>query len=242
MIQADLRHQLTRDDAQLALRLVAHESAAAYETAETALRDQGIDALLDDARLRDALLRDARARRASLPLFVYVVVRHALRDAGEPDRVIADYVASVVVQFASGDRAWRIGAMDDERYDSMVSLLADSGVGDARRAFLIRQHMGNHALWLAGLFPDHVEQRRWRRGGPDLSYYDELGQRGFALAAEHRLSEDTGLRPVFTRAAEEFALLRTALNRVSDALFFPQVHTPERLMRQVRDDGRWTLS
>jgi hypothetical protein len=29
---------------------------------------------------------------------------------------------------------------------------------------------------------------------------------------------------------------------VSDALFFPAVHTPERLMRQVRDDPRWRLS
>jgi hypothetical protein len=29
---------------------------------------------------------------------------------------------------------------------------------------------------------------------------------------------------------------------VSDALLFPNVHTPERLMRQVRDEARWRLA
>jgi len=40
-------------------------------------------------------------------------------------------------------------------------------------------------------------------------------------------------------AAERFAVMRVALNAVSDALLFPHVHTPERLMRQVRDEARW---
>jgi hypothetical protein len=29
---------------------------------------------------------------------------------------------------------------------------------------------------------------------------------------------------------------------VSDSLFFPTVQTPERLMRQVKDEARWKLS
>jgi hypothetical protein len=33
--------------------------------------------------------------------------------------------------------------------------------------------------------------------------------------------------------------MRTALTSVSDALLFPAVYTPERLMRQVRDEARW---
>jgi hypothetical protein len=35
--------------------------------------------------------------------------------------------------------------------------------------------------------------------------------------------------------AERFGVMRVALNRVSDRLLFPNVHTPERLMRQVTD-------
>lgn len=238
MIQADLRRFLTRDDAQFAVHLVARDAPREREACEAALRDEGIDALLDDARLREALVADPRARRASLALFVHVVVRHAVREAGEDDRRVADYVACIVVEFAVGARAWRIARHDDEHYDTLAALVADVDRGDPRRTFLVRQHLAHHALWLAGLFPDHVVARRHRRGGPDLDYYDELGRRGFRLAAEHRLAEATGLRPVLERAGAHFDRLRVALNRVSDRMLFPHVHTPDRLMRQVHDDVR----
>jgi len=239
MIQADLRHTLTRDDAQLALHLVARDSTRDFDEAEEKLRHDGIDALLDDTRLHDALTTDSRASRASLPMFVYVVIRRSLRDLGEPERAVADYVASVVVHFADHDRAWRVAVHDDASYDTLTALLADAEHGDPKRTFLVRQHLANYALWLSGLFPDHVTLRKWRRGGPDLSYYDEMGRQGFLLAAEHGLAGSTGLRPVFARAAGEFPLIRQALNRVSDRLLFPGQHSPERLMRQVSDEARW---
>ena len=71
-----------------------------------------------------------------------------------------------------------------------------------------------------------------------LDYYDEMGQRGFRLAADHRLANEHGLRPLFARAAEKFPVMRVALNRVSDTLLFPNVSSPERVMRQVRDEMR----
>ncbi len=239
MIRADLRHSLSRRDAQLALHLVARESPRDRDAAEEALRHEGIDTLLDDARLLVALTSDSRAAEASLPMFVYVVVRHALRDLGERDRHVADYVASVVVHFADHGRAWRIAEHDDATYDTLAALLGESDGGDANRTFLVRQHLANHALWLSGLFPDHVTLRRQRRGAPDLDYFDEMGRRGFLLAAEHRMADQTGLRPVFARAAGEFPLLRMALNRVSDRLLFPGRHSAERLLRQVSDEARW---
>jgi hypothetical protein len=242
MIQADLRHTLTRDDAQLALHLVARGSTRERDAAEEALRHAGIDVLLDDTRLLAALTDDARAAHASLPLFAYVLVRHALRDLGEGERTVADYVASVVVHFADHDRARRIAVHDDERYDTLVAMLEDSDRGDPKRTFLVRQHLANYALWLSGLFPDHVTRRAWRRGGPDLSYYDEMGRQGFLRAADHRMADYTGLRPLFSRAAGEFPLIRQALNRVSDRLLFPRQHSPERLMRQVSDEARWRLT
>jgi hypothetical protein len=241
MIQADLRHSLTRDDAQLALRLVAPHSTRDYDAAEDALRQEGIDALLDDTRLLHALTRDSRAMCASLPLFAYVIVRHALREFGEPERMVADYVASVVVHFADHQRAWKVADLDDASYDTLSALLADAESGDAARSFLARQQLANHALWLAGLFPDHITHRQWRRGGPDLSYYEAMGRQGFLLASQHRMCESTGMQPLFARAADEFPLIRRALNQVSDRLLFAGHHTPERLLRQVSDEARWRL-
>ena len=42
--------------------------------------------------------------------------------------------------------------------------------------------------------------------------------------------------------AARFGLLRVALNSLSDRLLFPNVHTPERLMRQVEDEAKWKLA
>jgi hypothetical protein len=239
MIQASIRHHLTRDDAQLVARLIARDTGSALESLERRLADEGIDAMLDDPRLPAALMRAGQGSFASLPLFSYVMVRHALRRLGEDDRRLADYVAAVLMHFGMRDNASRLGASDDQLYDSLAALVADVDDPDGRRSFLVRTHLGDYALWLSGLFPDYIEHRRWRRGGPDLDYYEEMGRRGYQLAAGHRLADDHGLATLFATAAERFGLLRAALNDVSDALLFPDRHSPERLMRQVTSEARW---
>jgi hypothetical protein len=224
------------------VRLVASESTDELERAQQRLVDEGIDAILDDQRLPTAL-RDSRfGAFASLPLFLYVMVRHALLRAGERDRALSDYLAAVLLAFGARGRAARISESDDELYDTLASLLDDVNDRDPRRAFLVRVHLGNQALWIAGLFPDYIEQRKWRRGGPDLGYFEELGRRGFELAAEHRIAEQYGMADVYSLVAARFGLLRVALNTLSDTLLFPNVNTPERLMRQVEDEMRWKLA
>jgi hypothetical protein len=239
MIQATVRHRLSRDDAQLVARLIARDSGQPVEEIERTIADEGIDAVLDDPRLPAALMRAGQGACATLPLFLYVMVRHALRRVGEEDRRLADYVAAMLMHFGMRDNARRISAADDQMYDSLAALLADVDDPDGRRSFLVRTHLGNYSLWLSGLFPDYIEHRRWRRGGPDLDYYEEMGRRGFQLAAGHRLADDHGLATLFTTAADRFGLLRAALNDVSDSLLFPDRHSPERLMRQVASEARW---
>ncbi|MBI1808906.1 MAG: hypothetical protein HYR75_03340 [Gemmatimonadetes bacterium] len=242
MIAANLHHRFTREDAQLAVALLAQRGRAAADEAERALRDGGFDAVLDDPALPRALLESRIGARASLPLFAYVVARHALLGVGEGDRQLADFVASLLLHFGLRGRASRISDVDDQTYDTLASLLAEVNGPDPRRTLMVRVHLGCHALWLAGMFPDFIEHRRWRRGGPDIDYYDRLGERGFRLAAEHRLAHEHELDLLFASAARRFLVLRVALNNVSDALLFPRNSTPERLMRQVRDESRWRLS
>lgn len=239
MILANTRHHLTRGDAELVARLIARDSGTELSVVERQLADHGIDDVLDDPRLPVALMRSRQGACASLPLFAYVMVRHALRRLGEDDRMLADYVASVFVHFSVRDRAVRVGDTDDQTYDTLAAICADLDDPDGRRSFLVRTHLGNYSLWLSGVFPDHIAHRRWRRGGPDLDYYEEMGRRGFRLAADHRLAEDHGLATLYATAAERFGLLRAALNDVSDALVFPARHSADRLMRQVTNEARW---
>jgi hypothetical protein len=159
------------------------------------------------------------------------MIRTALRQAGENDRGLADYVTAIVLNFGIRGRAYRIADSDDEVYDAIVDLCEDLNDPDARRSFLVRTHLGNYALWVSGIFPDFIEHRRTRRGGPDLEYYEAMGRRGFQLAAGHRLAEEHGLTTLFANAAAGWPAARGA-QPGDDTLFFPNVCTPERLMRQ----------
>jgi hypothetical protein len=180
--------------------------------------------------------------QASYALMAYVVVRHTLLALDCRDRVLADYVASILMHFGIRDRARQISDVDDQTYDTLAAVSGDVETADVRRSFLARAHLGNYALWLSGVFPDYIETRRHRRGGPDLDYYETMGRKGFELAAAHRLANEYGLVRVYTSAAENFVVLRIALNNISDVLLFPHHSTPDRLMRQVSNEARWRAS
>src|SRR5690349_22438791 len=140
MILANVRQHLTRNDAQLAVRLIARGSNDVLEEAETMLRDEGIDALLDDPRLRSGLMATHQGAYASWPLFAYVVVRHGLQDVGEGDRMLADYVASILLHFGLGGRATRVSDADDEIYTTLAELSGALESADASRSLMVRAH------------------------------------------------------------------------------------------------------
>ena len=83
MILANTRQAMTRDDAQLAIHLLTRLSGDDPAALERRMADAGIDAVLDDPRLAAALMQLPAGAHVSLPLFCYVMIRRALRGAGE---------------------------------------------------------------------------------------------------------------------------------------------------------------
>ena len=185
MIFANVRQQLGRDDAQLALRLVGRASDDEYVHAESLLREQGIDTLLDDPRLLNGLLESRPAMHASYTMFTYVIVRHALRRVGIEDRTLADYLASVMMHFGLRDRAQRIGESDDQTYDTLASMAADVETSDPKRSLLARAHLGNYALWFSGIFP--IRSRINIGGVVDRIWITTRTWAGAASSSRHRI-------------------------------------------------------
>ncbi len=193
------------------------QSAARYRARALA---EGPDALLDEPGLLGALLALRSLMLPSPALFAYVAVRHALRRAGVEDRELADYLAALLLEFGDHERHARIGKYDDQSYRYLVDLVTDLAEqdGGGERAFLLRVHLGNYALWLAGLFPARVAEQ--------LSYYEQLGRRGYSLAADHALARRFGVDGIYRTAADRFPALRAAFNRLSDEVFFPARRRP----------------
>ena len=70
-------------------------------------------------------------------------------------------------------------------------------------------HLGNFALWLAGVFPDHITHRVQRRGAPPLSYYDEMGAAGFRSAATMDMAVRQDVGELFLTFADHFCTSAT---------------------------------
>lgn len=222
MILANTRGRLSANDLQLVVLLVSQGSAARRVSVERRLAAEGPDAILDSPGLFERLLAVRSMLVPSEALFFYMLVRHALLRAHCDDRDLADYIAALLLEFGKRDRAWRVDWNDDQQHRYMIDILADLEATDSDRRFKVLAHLGNYALWLAGVYPDYIAARRVRSGGPDLSYYEQLGARGFGQASDHVLADQYGLDGVFRTAAERFPLLRQALNQVSDKVLFPR--------------------
>jgi hypothetical protein len=220
MIRANLRQRLTAEDFQLAIDLLGQGRPAGSRYFEGLMAEEGPDQLLDQPGLPD-LLRGARGMEApSAPLFFYVLVRHGLRESGIDDTRLSDYLGSLVMEFGLRDRAHRIAAHDDESRHYLVDLVGDLRTARGQRAFLTLAHLGNFSLWLAGIFPDYIAARSARNGAPDVRYYDELGARGFRMAAGHGMARDLDLDDLYAFVADAFPRIRGVLNRLSERTLF----------------------
>lgn len=238
MIHPNVRASFGRPEAELLLAL-------AGPTGETRLREEGIDALLDDVEVVRAFLQRGAVSSVPAPLAFYLLVRHALLARELVDRQLADYTAAVLLEFGNlsrGGNAGRavasvahVGNAPGEAI-CLADVLVELERARGEQEFLLRVQLGNLALWMAGVFPDHITHRVQRRGAPPLSYYDQMGAAGFRAAAGMHLALRHGLGDLFLLIADRFADVRSALNGLSDSLFFPQpADAVERLLREVTD-------
>jgi len=207
VITADARSRITAPDLDLLGSCLGRDAAVRH----------GLDAVLDRPELAGFLLR-ARLPGPSASLLFYVLVRQALLEVGIEDPSVADYFAALLREFGLRQRANRVDDHDDQDHHYLVDVLADLSSSTGDRHFKVSVHLGNYALWISGVFPERIAAQRLRRGGPDLSYYESIGGRGFAEASEHRLAERVGLEAVLRTAAEHVHEVRLALNQVSAQL------------------------
>ncbi len=235
MIVPNVRSSFSRNDAEFVVWILSRGAEDARASQEERLRDGGFDALLDDPRTYNAMLSGREFITARPALIFYLLARHALLEDGIDDRVLADYLTALLLTFGrmARDREFESQLA---QFQYLVDILGEGDRAGGHRAFQLRVHLGEFALWLSGLFPDHITSRVRRRGAPGLDYYESMGATGFRMAARFRAAEEHGLDKVYLVCSETFPKLRVALNRIADRHLFPaRGDGIERLLRQVRD-------
>lgn len=236
MIVPNIRASFGRAEAGLLIWLCARGAEQQRAQLEERLIEEGLDSILDDPRTFNAVMAGREFSSAPAQLVFYLLVRHALLEDDIRDRRIADYLTALLLAFGRTGGGQPIDeATAQFRY--LVDILAEADRSSGHRAFRLRAHLGEFALWLSGLFPDHITSRVQRHGAPGIAYYEELGAAGFRMAARSSDAERHGLDDVYSLCAESFPALRIALNRVADRHLFPATGDRiERLLRQVADE------
>ena len=176
------------------------------------------DLILDDEKLFHALLEHRGCLQVSNRFYFFVIVRNVLKQAGIDDRDVADYTAEMLAEYSDFERTRCRVPGQDAPLDYFFEMLAALRDADERSRFYIRAHIGNHSLFLSGVFPQRIRYRAEKKGFPDLRYYEALGQQNFRIASDHRLANEYELAPIYSTLADRFKEARTALNDMSERL------------------------
>lgn len=218
VIQANSRVRLTAADIDFIVSHLSRQPGSADHLTRLLADEEARDLILDDERLLQAVLEHRGCLPISGHFYFYILVRHTFRRSGLKDRALADYVASVLAEFSA---IHRLSCQVRGRPESMtyfVDMLAALQNVDDTTSFFIRAHIGNHSLFLSGVFPDRLRHRAETRGAPGLSYYEGLGRANFKVAGDHRLARQYNLDGIFGALADRFQETRRALNDLRDRL------------------------
>lgn len=218
LIQPNCRIQFTADDVQFITDTLARKQGDRNVLVDLLADADTRDAILDDEKLFSALLEQRGCLRVSNRLYFFVIVRNVLRRAGIEDREVADYMAELLAEFSDFEQTRCRVPGQDNALDYFFEMLAALKDADDRTSFYIRAHIGNHSLFLSGVFPQRIRYRAEKRGFPDLRYYEALGQSSFRIASDHRLASQYDLAPIYATLSERFQLARQALNDMSERL------------------------
>src|SRR4030095_10734524 len=145
--------------------------------------------------------------------YFYVLARHVLQQGGIGDRKLCDYVASLLETFSHASRL----RISDETHDLAEQYISDILIALNRatpeQAFLLRAHIGNYSLFISGIFHE-ITQRRSRRGGPYINFYEQIGRTNYQLVSSHVVARRCELDDVFEGVGDRFREGRVAVDQI----------------------------
>jgi hypothetical protein len=217
MIKANCRDRFTAADFEFLVRTLCRGERDAVTLVELLTDAEARDSILDHPSLLEAVLEDAAALTISPQLYFYILIRHVLKERGLIDRALSDYVASLLENFSQTARMRSPGNGDAAPIQYVTDMLIALRGASPVQSFLLRAHVGNYSLFITGIFHDTVRSRS-QRGGPDVSFYEEVGSANYRAAADHHVARSAALTGIYDQLAAGFHDVRLALNRLADEL------------------------
>lgn len=145
---------------------------------------------------------------------------------GMHDAEISAYVTNLLTDFSRSDRLYRIrGAEGNALHEIGAMAEASDPVHGTAASFgeerELRKHIGDYALFLAGMYPDSARSASSLRGrdrGNSLMELVETGRESYYIVSQFDLFEFAAEAPFFARLAERFEDCMHGLNLVREQI------------------------
>jgi len=160
-----------------------------------------------------------------LEQFFHQAVRNSYEGKlGLNDPDVTDYVAHLLCEFSRSDKLYKfrdeIGRPIAELEPLLTAADPVNGTApsfDAER--MIRKHIGDYALFVAGMYPEAVDSwRRRRHHHPSLSQLVHTGKESYYIVSQFNLFEYEQEAPLFSRLSDWFERCILGLTLVRDEL------------------------
>lgn len=217
MVQPNCRVQFTAEDIEFILEVLRPKVNSQECLVQLLADEESRDLILDNEDLLRAVLEHRSCLRISTHFYFYILVRQVFRRSGLEERKVADYVAEVLADFSKAEQM-QLRDGQGRPLDYFFEMLAALQTADDTTRFFIRAHIGNHSLFLSGVFPDRIRHRAEYKGAPDLKYYEELGSSSYRAARDHRLAHKYDVAEIYDVLGERFQTTRRALNDLGERL------------------------
>ena len=175
---------------------------------------------------RPARTAVSRVPREGLRRFFAGMVRPSFGVLGLGSGELADYVTDLLTRFTRTDELYRLRNARGEKLESIAEMLVElmrtwesETPYSHTRDVEIRQHCGDYALFMSGIFRTHVE------GESLLAYYLTEGESAYRIVGEHLQMTFAQGAVLYRSLAAEFERLSGALDYMRKVYMRPEMHT-----------------
>jgi hypothetical protein len=157
--------------------------------------------------------------------FFHQAVRNSYEGKlGLNDPDVTGYVAHLLCEFSHADNLYKVrdeaGRPIEELTEMMLAADPVHGTApsfDAERA--VRKHIGDYALFVAGMYPEAMgSNRRRRRHHPSLEELIQAGKESYYIVSQFNLFEYEQEAPLFARLSDRFERCILGLTLVREEL------------------------
>ena len=159
-----------------------------------------------------------------LQQFFQEVVGYNYREAGIRNTEIQDYVSNLLAEFCESTTLYKIRDVEGRPLHDVGEMLLESDPVFGRassfdRERQVRKHIGDYALFLAGMYPESLNHSRLRKARVENpAEFVRTGKESYYIVSTFEHWEYTKVAPLFRRMSQEFEQLVYGLNQIKNDL------------------------